>query len=159
MNKYELPKVLHHGTKEKHIRDIAKEGLKPGGVTKTRRHVHLVAEIKSEHERQPGLRNGSRFTVTVDTRIPEVVAMQFYRSKGGVYLTRSTIKAEWLKGIYDLRTGADLSYLLPKPTKKRGLSEERSERRVRLCKAAEQTNSEQEDREGTIWRAGRNSTP
>ena len=93
----QLPSELVHGTVEKHLKAIYKEGLKPGGNVGDRNHNHFVESIQ-EKGNQPGIRKGSEVAVHIDTTQAEAKGIQFWRSKTGVFLTRQTIPPEMIVG-------------------------------------------------------------
>ena len=93
----QLPSELVHGTAEKHLKTIYKEGLKPGGNARDKNHNHLVESIQEKGD-QPGIRNGSEVAVHIDTTQAEAKGIQFWQSKTGVFLTRQTIPPDMIVG-------------------------------------------------------------
>lgn len=72
---------LYHGTVERFLDAILREGLRPMG----RRHVHLSES--EEDARRVGSRRGSPILLTVDSDGLHADGATFYRSESGVWLT------------------------------------------------------------------------
>lgn len=77
------PVTLYHGTVEKFLTTILKEGLKP----MSRQHVHLSADISTANK--VGERRGKAIILKVDTRQLVKNGHEFYLSENGVWLTES----------------------------------------------------------------------
>ena len=76
------PDVLYHGTGEKYVSSIDKEGLKP----MARLYVHLSKDIHSA--RKVGSRHGKPVIYEVDCKRMVKDGYHFYLSQNGVWLTR-----------------------------------------------------------------------
>ncbi len=74
------PAVLYHGTAEKFVESIDKNGL----VKKSRLHVHLSTSIKSATE--VGARHGSPVVYVVDAKNMVEQGFEFFLSENGVWL-------------------------------------------------------------------------
>ncbi|MGZ3420227.1 MAG: RNA 2'-phosphotransferase [Polyangiales bacterium] len=77
----EPPAVLHHGTVERFLGAIRREGLIKGERT----HVHLSAEI--ETARIVAARRGKPVILTIDARAMHAEGHTFFLSDNGVWLT------------------------------------------------------------------------
>jgi putative RNA 2'-phosphotransferase len=77
------PSTLYHGTVEKFMESILKEGLVKG----KRHHVHLSKDI--ETATKVGSRRGKPVILTVDSGRMYGSGYKFYRSTNGVWLTDS----------------------------------------------------------------------
>ncbi|MFN8633120.1 MAG: RNA 2'-phosphotransferase [Chloroflexota bacterium] len=77
------PVVLYHGTGEKSVGAIEREGL----LKMQRHHVHLSADV--ETARKVGGRHGRPVIFRVDTATMERDGFLFYRSENGVWLVDS----------------------------------------------------------------------
>jgi len=75
------PEVLYHGTGEKYVSSIDKEGL----IKKTRLFVHLSSDIDTA--KRVGERHGKVVIYSVAAGEMERGGFVFYRSLNGVYLT------------------------------------------------------------------------
>ena len=75
------PALLYHGTAEKFINAIEKEGLKK----RQRHHVHLTENIKTAQS--VGSRYGKLILLSIDTHAMSKAGMQFFQSTNGVWLT------------------------------------------------------------------------
>lgn len=75
------PAILYHGTAEKNVGLIFKEGLKK----MSRHHVHLSAEI--ETARKVGMRYGKPVIFQIDTEAMLAENFKFYVSANNVWLT------------------------------------------------------------------------
>jgi putative RNA 2'-phosphotransferase len=75
------PAVLHHGTVERFLPAIRREGLRPG----RRRHVHLSADVATA--RTVGARRGDPVVLRVDAAGLHAAGHTFYRAANGVWLT------------------------------------------------------------------------
>lgn len=82
LKKMTPPDVLYHGTGEKYISSIDKEGLIP----KSRLYVHLSADI--ETATKVGSRHGKPVVYTVDSKRMQEDGYEFYLSVNGVWLTK-----------------------------------------------------------------------
>lgn len=76
------PKVLYHGTGEKYISSIEKEGLIP----KSRLYVHLSADYETAVK--VGSRHGKPVVYLVNCAEMASDGYKFYRSVNGVWLTK-----------------------------------------------------------------------
>ena len=74
------PAVLSHGTSERAISSIEREGLKK----MRRHHVHLSADVATA--RTVGARHGPPVVLAVDAAAMHSVGWVFYRSANGVWL-------------------------------------------------------------------------
>ena len=79
----EPPATLFHGTGEKYVPSIKKEGL----VKKNRNHVHLSTNIETALE--VGRRHGKPVIFEVDSKAMFDDGFDFFLSKNGVWLTDS----------------------------------------------------------------------
>ena len=77
------PDVLWHGTGEKYVSSIDRQGLIP----KSRLYVHLSADI--ETAKKVGSRHGKPVIYTIDCRKMAEDGYRFYLSANGVWLTKS----------------------------------------------------------------------
>lgn len=75
------PLVLYHGTAEKYIDSIMKEGLTP----RNRNFVHL-SETK-DIAKLVGARHGSPVVLSIDTQAMISAGYRFYNSQKGIWLT------------------------------------------------------------------------
>jgi len=75
------PALLYHGTAEKFINAIEKEGLKK----RQRHHVHLTENIKTAQS--VGSRYGKLILLCIDTQAMTKAGIQFFQSANGVWLT------------------------------------------------------------------------
>uniref|UniRef100_A0AC35EVS0 2'-phosphotransferase n=1 Tax=Panagrolaimus sp. PS1159 TaxID=55785 RepID=A0AC35EVS0_9BILA len=75
------PKILYHGTVEKYMDEIMKDGLKP----MSRQHVHLSTTIETAEK--VGSRRGKPIILKVDTEKMTEDGMEFRVSSNGVWLT------------------------------------------------------------------------
>jgi putative RNA 2'-phosphotransferase len=75
------PAVLYHGTTEKFLPSIRKEGLKKG----SRHHVHLSPD--EETARRVGGRRGRPLVLKVESGRMHEAGYVFFRSANGVWLT------------------------------------------------------------------------
>jgi putative RNA 2'-phosphotransferase len=75
------PEVLYHGTAERNVDVIQREGLKP----MQRQHVHLSAD--TETARKVGSRHGRPVIFRVAAARLHAAGTVFYRSENGVWLT------------------------------------------------------------------------
>ena len=75
------PQVLYHGTAEKYIDSIMKEGLRP------RKHnfVHLSETI--DMAKQVGTRHGSPVVLSIDIEAMISAGYKFYKAQNGIWLT------------------------------------------------------------------------
>ena len=84
----EPPDVLYHGTAEKNIAAIRKEGLKKG----KRHHVHLSLDVTTA--KAVGSRYGKPVVLTIHAKQMMVDCFPFYQATNGVWLT------EWVPPQY-----------------------------------------------------------
>jgi putative RNA 2'-phosphotransferase len=75
------PDVLFHGTVERFLPAIMRDGLQRG----RRRHVHLSPD--SDTAQQVGARRGKPVVLTVDAAAAHRAGHTFYRASNGVWLT------------------------------------------------------------------------
>ena len=75
------PKVLYHGTAEKNVKAIFKNGLQK----RQRHHVHLSTE--TETARKVGIRYGKPVIFRIDAEKMSAENFKFYISANGVWLT------------------------------------------------------------------------
>ena len=75
------PKILYHGTAEKYLADIMKDGLKP----RKRNFVHLSETI--DMAIQVGARHGKPIVLAIDTVAMISTGYKFYQAQNGVWLT------------------------------------------------------------------------
>lgn len=77
----EPPELLYHGTAEKFLSQIVREGLKK----QTRSHVHLSAD--EETARKVGSRHGKPVVLIVCAQEMATAGYEFFLSTNGVWLT------------------------------------------------------------------------
>ena len=75
------PPVLYHGTAEKYIDSIMKEGLRP----RKRNFVHLSETM--DMAKQVGTRHGSPVVLTIDIEAMIRAGCKFYKAQKGIWLT------------------------------------------------------------------------
>ena len=75
------PLILYHGTAEKYIDSIMKEGLRP----RKRNFVHLSETI--DMAKQVGTRHGSPVVLSIDIEAMIRVGYKFYKAQNGIWLT------------------------------------------------------------------------
>jgi putative RNA 2'-phosphotransferase len=85
----EPPDVLYHGTAQKHIESIRKQGL----TKQARHHVHMYADTAPAAN--VGQRHGKLVMLEVRARQMREAGMLFYRTPNGVWLT-DHVPAEFL---------------------------------------------------------------
>lgn len=73
------PPVLYHGTAEKYIDSIMKEGLRP----RKRNFVHLSETI--DMAKQVGTRHGSPVVLSIDTEAMISAGCKFYKAQNGIW--------------------------------------------------------------------------
>jgi len=78
----DLPKILFHGTLQKVLPDIRKEGLKP----MSRHHVHLSSVIHTARE-VAQRRHMPWVVLSISSEKMSEDGIQFYKSANGVWLT------------------------------------------------------------------------
>lgn len=83
LEKKEPPEFLYHGTGQKYIKSIKKQGLIP----KSRLYVHLSSDI--ETAQNVGARHGVPVVLRIYTKKTRKSGFEFYISKNGVWLTKS----------------------------------------------------------------------
>lgn len=84
------PMILYHGTAEKYLENIMKDGLKP----RKRNYVHL-SETK-DLAIQVGARHGKPIVLAIDTEAMISAGYKFYKALSGVWLT-SEVPARFYK--------------------------------------------------------------
>lgn len=84
------PPVLYHGTAEKYIDSIMKEGLRP----RKRNFVHLSETM--DMAKQVGTRHGSPVVLSIDIEAMIRVGYKFYKAQNGIWLT-GDIPPKYLK--------------------------------------------------------------
>lgn len=75
------PDVLYHGTAERFLESIRKEGLKPG----ERQYVHLSEDVGTATA--VGQRYGKQVVLTVDAKAIHGQGTKFFQAENGVWLT------------------------------------------------------------------------
>ena len=75
------PPVLYHGTAEKYIDSIVKEGLRPH----KRNFVHLSETM--DMAKQVGTRHGSPVVLSIDIEAMIRAGYKFYKAQNGIWLT------------------------------------------------------------------------
>lgn len=75
------PMILYHGTAEKYLADIMKDGIKP----RKRNFVHLSETI--DMAMQVGARHGKPIVLAIDTAAMISVDHKFYKAQNGIWLT------------------------------------------------------------------------
>lgn len=75
------PPVLYHGTAEKYIDSIMKEGLRP----RKRNFVHLSETM--DMAKQVGARHGSPVVLSIDIEAMIRGGYKFYKAQNGIWLT------------------------------------------------------------------------
>lgn len=86
------PPVLYHGTAEKYIDSIMKEGLRP----RKRNFVHLSETI--DMAKQIGTRHGSPVVLSIDIEAMIRTGYKFYKAQNSIWLT-GDIPPKFLKVI------------------------------------------------------------
>lgn len=84
------PPVLYHGTAEKYINSIMKEGLRP----RKRNFVHLSETM--DMAKQVGTRHGSPVVLSIDIEAMIRAGCKFYKAQKGIWLT-GDIPSKFLK--------------------------------------------------------------
>ena len=84
------PPVLYHGTAEKYIDSIMKEGLRPC----KRNFVHLSETM--DMAQQVGTRHGSPVVLSIDIEAMIRAGCKFYKAQNGIWLT-GDIPSKFLK--------------------------------------------------------------
>ena len=79
------PPVLYHGTAEKYIDSIMKEGLTP----RKRNFVHLSETI--DMAKQIGTRHGSPVVFSIDIEAMIRAGYKFYKAQNGIWLTEDIL--------------------------------------------------------------------
>ena len=77
------PDILYHGTAEKNIESILKEGLKK----QERQHVHL--SLQKETAKAVGSRHGRPVVLNINSKAMAAAGFIFYLSENGVWLVDS----------------------------------------------------------------------
>ena len=93
------PDVLWHGTADKYVDSIKKQGL----ISKQRLYVHLSNTIDTAIS--VGNRHGKPFVFSVDAKQMYEDGYKFYKSENGVYLT-NVVPRKYLSE-YDLQKGRE----------------------------------------------------
>ncbi|MDM8267793.1 RNA 2'-phosphotransferase [Barnesiella viscericola] len=75
------PPILYHGTAEKYIDSIMKEGLTP----RKRNFVHLSETM--DMAKQVGTRHGSPVVLSIDIEAMIRAGYKFYKAQNGIWLT------------------------------------------------------------------------
>lgn len=75
------PLALYHGTAEKYIDSIMKEGLRP----RKRNFVHLSETM--DMAKQVGTRHGSPVVLSIDIEAMIRAGYKFYKAQNGIWLT------------------------------------------------------------------------
>lgn len=75
------PPILYHGTAEKYIDSIMKEGLRP----RKRNFVHLSETM--DIAKQVGTRHGSPVVLSIDIEAMIRAGCKFYKAQNGIWLT------------------------------------------------------------------------
>ena len=75
------PPVLYHGTAEKYIDSIMKEGLRP----RKRNFVHLSETM--DMAKQVGTRHGNPVVLSIDIEAMIRTGYKFYKAQNGIWLT------------------------------------------------------------------------
>lgn len=75
------PAVLYHGTAERFLESIRREGLKPG----ERQYVHLSEDVKTTTA--VGQRYGKPVVLVIDAKAMHDQGHPFYQAENGVWLT------------------------------------------------------------------------
>ena len=85
------PKHIYHGTAEKNLKLILKDGLKP----MSRKHIHLSSDRKTAED--VGRRHGKPIVLEIDTEALYNSGIKFYLSRNNVWLCDcESIKAEYI---------------------------------------------------------------
>ncbi len=79
------PAVLYHGTAQRFLESIRKEGLKPGA----RQYVHLSEDVNTATA--VGQRYGKPVVLTVNAKAMHAQGFKFYQAENGVWLTASVL--------------------------------------------------------------------
>lgn len=87
------PELLLHGTGERNVPSIDREGLHPG----SRLYVHLSGDV--ETAKKVGQRHGKPYIYTVLSGKMAEDGYLFYRSVNGVWLTKK-VPPEYLRGLW-----------------------------------------------------------
>lgn len=88
------PKRLYHGTAQKNLNAIMRDGLKP----MNRLHVHLSKDI--ETARKVGMRHGTPIILQLDTQAMAQNGQVFYQADNDVWLT-GPVSPDYLSKISD----------------------------------------------------------
>lgn len=79
------PPVLYHGTAEKYVDSIMKEGLRP----RKRNFVHLSETM--DMAKQVGTRHGSPVVLSIDIEAMIRAGYKFYKAQNGIWLTEDIL--------------------------------------------------------------------
>ena len=93
----EPPARLYHGTVQRSLDAILRDGLRPMG----RHHVHLSVDV--ETARRVGARRGRPVVLVVDATAMRAAGHEFYVSDNGVWLTEA-VPASYVRVIGTTRT-------------------------------------------------------
>jgi putative RNA 2'-phosphotransferase len=88
----EPPEVLYHGTADRFLNSIKREGIVKG----RRHHVHLSKDISTATK--VGQRHGKVIVLEVDSRRMQIDGHNFYLSENGVWLTEY-VQPEYIRGV------------------------------------------------------------
>ena len=83
LDEVQPPEFLWHGTAEKYVDSICREGLIP----KSRLYIHLSSDVSTATA--VGKRHGEVVLLRIDARKMYQDGFKFYLSKNGVWLTKS----------------------------------------------------------------------
>lgn len=89
------PMILYHGTAEKYLENIMKDGLKP----RKRNFVHLSETI--DMAIQVGARHGNPIVLSIDTEAMISAGYKFYKAQNGVWLTDDIPPQYFKVGCYE----------------------------------------------------------
>lgn len=80
-DKQSPPSFLYHGTAEKNLSSILKQGIQK----RNRHHVHLSADKATAYK--VGIRHGRPIILKINTKLMSEAGIAFYISSNGVWLT------------------------------------------------------------------------
>ncbi len=95
----EPPEFLYHGTAEKYLESILKNGL----LKQNRLHVHLTEN--KETAKAVGSRHGKPVIIEISSGVMSKAGIPFYKSKNGVWLTND-IETKYLNCDYEKRSNS-----------------------------------------------------
>lgn len=90
LKEQEPPELLYHGTADRFVKSIMKEGLKP----MSRLYVHLSKDI--ETAKKVGKRHGNPVVLKIHSEQMKRDGVKFYLSENGVWLTKK-VDVEYLE--------------------------------------------------------------